>query len=107
MDQVYWNIGEIGREELALKGIEGVVDENVGQALREYIEDDGFIGIEFCPEGLPTVEFSAGVESEFKCSIPLEKLLVRELEYIAGDGSRKEALISGLLMVYREWMRND
>jgi hypothetical protein len=103
----YWNCGE-----LPWPDIEEFVDQNVGEAMKYYIEDDGGLMISWYDEPEPSVVFTA---DDFQKKESLYELLVYEVGSLrpggddAGDlfydpeGDRRAILMQELLRTYLKW----
>jgi hypothetical protein len=103
----YWQVGEVPWPD-----IEEVVDQNVGEALKEYIED-GVFTIVWDEE--PSIVFSVGPDLEFTKKEGLFEILVWEVGmfrpggndeedlFFDPEGDRRAILMQELLRTYLKW----
>ena len=103
----YWQCGE-----LPWPDIEEFVDQNVGEALKHYIEKEGMLFIDW-DNGEPSVKFTT--EGDFDHKESLYKILVFELGnlrpggpddtdlFYDPDGDRGVILLQELVRTYLKW----
>ena len=103
----YWNCGE-----LPWPDIEEFVDQNVGEALKHYIEERGVLIISWFDEPEPLIAFWS---DDFKKEQSLYELLVEEIEgyrpggvdendlFFDPEGDRRAILMQELLRTYLKW----
>jgi hypothetical protein len=105
----YWQCGEHDWD------IDGFVDQNVGEALQEYIVEDGTIMMSWWDEPEPSVCFVAGNGCEFEKEESLYRLIVEEIGmfrrvgeneddlFFDPEGDRRCILMQELLRTYLKW----